>query len=609
MESAVHTGPESAPDSTREPDTNRWRLPDLLDFDYYVDRDEQRIHADPAERKRLMDRDRHFYRERIAPHVKAPEHTPAHRSASLRRWLGIRRGAEDPAIRALLPGSVFARGQRLVAVFLGVIGFFAGIGVASALLQYEGDRPVNVSWFVFVLVILQMLLLVSTAAAWYNRRSRAMRAAVHDLSLVGHLLKPVFATAARWVQHQRMAHLPPDVRERAKAREGLLSAHFSLYGPAAYLPMLIPAQLFGIGFNLGAILTTIALQWFTDLAFGWGSALDVQPGTIHALVQLIALPWSWLFGEGVGLPTLEQVQGTRISLKDPLFIMDAEQLRSWRSFLVLSLLTYGLMPRLILLGLSVIKERRTLASLPFTHQRTQALYARMITPQLETGGGSGHGPEMHIPGPLTRPSAPRVAPRSGSPRAPAKAPTAAAAVTSPPRAARTAGAQPMTQQATATPPAASANAIAPDACLLLMHVDVADMLEPSDHERLQGLLRSHSGWRVASVATFGGGSAMAKQALDMIDAADWQAPPARVAILTDGSQPPITETLRFLRSVRAAAGEHAQVLVLLVGDPEGDDPLPPLSAFELQDWQHKMERLGDPYLRLEMLAGPAEEGD
>jgi hypothetical protein len=100
---------------------------------------------------------------------------------------------------------------------------------------------------------------------------------------------------------------------------------------------------------------------------------------------------------------------------------------------------------------------------------------------------------------------------------------------------------------------------------------------------------------------------MARQALGLIEAADWQAPPPRVALLSDGSQPPITETLRFLRAVRAAAGEHAQLLMVLVGDPDGDDPLPPLSAFDFQDWQSKLEQLGDPYLRLEMLAGPAEE--
>jgi hypothetical protein len=145
--------------------------------------------------------------------------------------------------------------------------------------------------------------------------------------------------------------------------------------------------------------------------------------------------------------------------------------------------------------------------------------------------------------------------------------------------------------------------------VLLIHVDIADMLEASDHGRLQQLLRQLSGWRVAASATYGGGSGMAAQALGLIEDAHWQAPPARVAMLQDGSQPPITESLRFLRSVRAAAGEQAQLLLALAGDPEGEDPLPSLPAFEFADWQRKIEQLGDPYLRLEMLTGPEGDSD
>ena len=676
MEPSAHRTAQSAlrQPANAEPETERWKLPDLLDFDYYVDRDEDKLRADPAERKRLAERDRRLYRERIAARLGATEHTPAHRSAALRRWLGIRRGAEDPSLRALLPGAAFASGQRLVAVGLGVLGFLAGIGVAATLLHYEGDRPVNVSWYMFILVILQVLLVAGTAAAWYSRRSHAVQAAMQDISLLGHLLKPLFGAAARWVQRQRLAHMPPDVREEAKARKGLITRHFALYGPAAYLPMLIPAQLFGIGFNIGVIFATIALEWFTDLAFGWGSALNVSPGTIHGLTHFIALPWSWLFGEGVGYPTLEQVQGTRISLKDPLFILSAENLRSWRWFLVLSVFTYGLLPRVVLLVASLYTVRRTLAALPFTHQRTQALYARMITPQLETAGSPGQGPEMPIPAPLTPVSAPRAAPRQEPPpppppRArepepppaapapeartapepkpapqpeppateqsppPAAAPTirapdkpapsppgpaaapgpaaraqAPAEVTPEPRPQPRPRPTPVPAPVTETVPAAARGEhIAADACVLLLHVDVADMLTEADHTRLQQLLHGHCGWRVAASATYGGGSTMASRALALIEQAHWEAPPARVALLADGSQPPITETLRFLRAVRAAAGEHAQVLLVLVGDPLGDDPLPPLSEFDFEDWQRKLEQLGDPYLRLEMLAGPAED--
>ena len=726
-------------------DTDRWTVPDLMDFDYYVDDDERLAHESAAQRKRLQERDRRLYREQIEQAITAtPEHTPRHRSRALRRWLTARRKAEDPSLRPLLPGAVFARGQRLVSIILGALGFFAGVGVASALLHYDGVHPVNVSWYVFVLVIVQILLVGATVGAWYARRSSPVRAAVQDFSLLGHLIRPLFSRAARWVQRQRLAHAPAGVRERAMAKKGLLESHYRLYGPASYLPVLIPAQVFGIGFNVGAILITIALEWFTDLAFGWGSALNVHPETIHSIAHAVALPWSWLFGEGVGFPTLEQVAGTRINLKDPLYLLNAEHLRSWRWFLVLAVFTYGLIPRLVMLGLSLLTQRRTLASLPFTHQRTQALYARMITPSLETAaGGGGAGPEMPIPAPLKPLTTPRSAPRpevvsepgtvarpesppmpaakpverrappvkpkakptvepptAPAPEPKAERPAEPTALASPPPAEQqpppepepkaapepqpkrptepepgpelrqpepatapesestlprrpepvpepdvvtaresapeierpaepeppfmpepqqTAAREPEPESApepasgpevapSPKSPAPTAGVeIAPDACVLLIHVDVADVLEEADHARLQQMLLQHAGWRVAASATFGGGSAMAAQALGLIENSHWQAPPARVALIQDGSQPPITEGLRFLRSVRAAAGEQAQVLLALVGDPEGDDPLPPLAEFDFSDWQRKIEQLGDPYLRLEMLAGPEEE--
>jgi hypothetical protein len=409
--------------TSREAGPERWSVGDLIDFDYYVDEDERLARASVAERNRLIERDRRLYRERIEQAAAdSVEHTPRHRSRVLRLWLAARRSAEDPELRPLLPGAAFARGQRLVSIGLGLLGFLIGVGVASALLHYDGTHPVNVSWYVFVLVLVQILLVGVTAVLWLARRTAAMQAAAQDVSLLGHLIKPLFSRAAAWVQRQRLTHVPPDVRARARSRQGLLESHFALYGPAAYLPMLIPAQIFGIGLNIGAIVITVALEWFTDLAFGWGSALDVEPGTIHAIAQAIALPWSWLFGDGVGVPTLEQVAGTRIALKDPLYLLDAEHLRSWRWFLVLAVLTYGLLPRLVLLTLSVIKQRRTLAALPFTHQRTQALYARMITPSLETAGASGSGPAMPIPGPLKPLSAPRAAPGAAAESAPTPAP-------------------------------------------------------------------------------------------------------------------------------------------------------------------------------------------
>jgi hypothetical protein len=118
------------------------------------------------------------------------------------------------------------------------------------------------------------------------------------------------------------------------------------------------------------------------------------------------------------------------------------------------------------------------------------------------------------------------------------------------------------------------------------------------------MLLDHSGWRVARRAAFGAGAAMTESAMALVAGQAWEDPPPRLAVVMDGSQPPITETLRLLRGLRSAAGAQAQILLALVGDPQDEDPLPPVRDFDLVDWQRKIEALGDPYLRLERLALP-----
>lgn len=551
----------------------RWTVADLIDFDYYVDEDERILREKPAVRRELAERDRSLYLGGIKDATTAhKEHTARHRAATLRLWLEARRRIEDERLRALLPGDAFARGQRLVIAGVAIVGLILGIGLASALLSYDGQRPVNVAWFISLLVILQLFLAGLTATAWLSRGSAPMRAIVHDFSLLTHIVQPLFDHAARWMQRSRLGHVSQEIRAKAEARKGLFQSHFALYGPASYLPLLIPAQVFGVAFNIGAILTTVSLEWFTDLAFGWGSSLQIDPRVIYEIARIIALPWSPLFGEGVGYPSLEQVAGSRIVLKDPLFILYAEDLRSWGWFLTLALITYGLLPRLLLLGFSILAQRRALAHLPFTHARTQGLYARLVTPSLETAQtGSGVGPDMAIPdapasaGPLSDPA---PSDQGGGPGGPS---------------------------------------IPVDACLLMVHIDVDEMLEDADRERLRGLLRRHTGWQIAATCLFGGSSRMTKAAIGAVNAARWQSPPPRVVLVEDGTQPPITESLGFLRKLRAAVGAQGQIVLLLVGDADATDRLRPLSEFDFLDWQRKIDQMGDPYLRLEMLS-PSSTG-
>ena len=695
-------------DNTENDGADRWTVADLIDLEHYLGADEATLREQPAARQVLTERDRSLYLETIAPAVApAQPHSAAHRRLSLLYWLRARRAAEAPEQRLLLPGSTFAQAQRLATMALITVGFLLGVGAASALLSYDGHRPINVTWYIFLLVVVQFLLIAGVLGAWLIRRSRPVGRTVRDLTLLGRLIRPLIMQINRWLQQQRLGHGSRELRDQSAAQIGRLRSQHALYGPVSYLPALIPAQVFGVAFNLGVILTTIALEWFTDLAFGWGSALDLSPQVIYDLARTIASPWGWLFGEGIGYPTLDQIAGSRINLKDPLFLLDASHLRSWRWFLVLSVFTYGLLPRLLLLAASVITQRHLLERLPFTQGRIQALYARLLTPTVETAThGSGHGPEMPIPAPIAHrgPLATPITwnatptPEAESPPSPAVPSASADAVTrhadaqahrmartptsstSPVKPAAPAPmpesepapettqapasktvlalhphpepepepeAEPTSEPETAQAPepktvprphpepgpeskpepeaevepaepapeaepqlepepepipdlepkplpsssSAVPGGIAADACLLLIQLDVDDMIEDQDRPRLASLLARLTGWRVAASASFGSGRAMTAGVVNWVAEQRWQAPPARVAVIMDGSQPPITENLGFLRELRAAAGTQAQILLALVGDPQDEDPLPPVRAFDFTDWQRKIDQL------------------
>ncbi|MBK1693561.1 hypothetical protein CKO09_02245 [Chromatium weissei] len=756
-----------------------WTVSDLIDFEYYLEGDEQVLREQPAARKVLAQRDRAFHldhAQNAAASTAAP-HTSTHRRTSLRHWLTARRNSEDPRLSPLLPGAAFASAQQLGMLVLAVSGFLIGATVASALLSYDGHRPIDVSSYILLLVLVQFLFAGVAVWMWTLRSLRRSDEVRGNAWLLMQVIRPLLTQAAQWLQRQRLGRASADIRERALATQGLLKSQFTIYGPVAYFPLLIPAQMFGVAFNIGAIMTTIFLELFTDLAFGWGSA-NFHPETVYDLAQMIALPWSGIFGEGVGYPTLAQITGSQIHLEQwasgaLVFHPDSEHLRSWRWFLVLAVVTYGLLPRLILLTLSILMERLALARLTFTHGRSLALYTRMLTPILDTSTTvMTAGAEMPIPAPLlphTRrlglvgplstktnepptnlrpwrektPIAPEpivelkpqpvidiqpkpiAAPEPAPPviqfepepiikiepesiieqpaqpsfieeefnlppveskpivesesLPPVIEPKLKSVVEIEPEPIIEESFQPpfeeesnlsspvesiielkptvelkpppvieskpepiieivpmiepepepepiieieskpieelaiepvIESESTATSPAIERSTyFAPNACLLLIHVDVDDVLESEDRPRLAQLLLQLTGWQIGASVTFGAGSAMTARALDILERGQWQELPPRLAVIQDGSQPPITENLLFLRELRAAAGVQAQMLLALIGDPEDDDRLPPLRAFDYTDWQRKIDQMADPYLRLEMLAPPSNDGE
>ena len=124
---------------------------------------------------------------------------------------------------------------------------------------------------------------------------------------------------------------------------------------------------------------------------------------IHSLVSWMALPWSWAMPDTFAVPSLAQIEGSRILLKEGIQGLATENLVAWWPFLCMGILTYGIFPRLGLLIWAGSLQKKTLARFDFTRPRYQRLVIRMRTPQMDTDIKETGGTRAEIRDPLPRP--------------------------------------------------------------------------------------------------------------------------------------------------------------------------------------------------------------
>jgi hypothetical protein len=77
----------------------------------------------------------------------------------------------------------------------------------------------------------------------------------------------------------------------------------------------------------------------------------------------------------------------------------------------------------------------------------------------------------------------------------------------------------------------------------------------------------------------------------------------RVVVLQEAWQPPIKETISWIKDLRAAAGGTLGMVIFLVGKPGRETFLTPPSEVDRKVWEQAVNTLKDPYLRIEALQG------
>ncbi len=293
-------------------------------------------------------------------------------------WTHVHHGTEP------LPGARLKKLQRWVGAIMFAIGAAAGCGVALAAFHYDGTRPINVVTLLAVLVLAPLALLL-LSLLMIPARIAGLRAIQE---MLGALSPGAYAAALL----RRLADLP---RELAPLfgwhpARGAASSRFATWQILAW------SQTAAVAFNLAAIATGFALVTFTDLAFGWSTTLNADPRAIAHVVDAVARPWHTLAPSAV--PDLGLIERSQFFRSDGARAVDVSRtLGGWWSFTILAIVTYGLLPRVLLLAVSAWRLRVATRSLLMDDPRVAALLDRMTAPRVETAATRPEFPRSAAP--------------------------------------------------------------------------------------------------------------------------------------------------------------------------------------------------------------------
>ncbi|MBX2810978.1 MAG: DUF2868 domain-containing protein [Myxococcales bacterium] len=322
-------------------------LSEVIDFEVLMERDADRAAQDGN--TALIIRDR-------ALGEQLPQGSPLTR---LRYWLENRRRVEID-----LPGESAANLISLLGWALLILGALAGASCGAALLAYDGKSPINVmAWLLYVAGIPFVFALFLILGLMMPRRFLSRAGPVQ--ALLGTLIQPLLRRlpgGIRWTQ---------SVFGRSSGIERWLLVGLT--------------QVFTIGFLFAAIITLLVKVVITDLAFSWSTTLHLRNEQVAKVVQVVSSPWKGMVP--LAVPDARAIEQSNYNRYIDDFTPNAPgdnaiqssithrsyRRRSsvdpvtstrWWMFCAAAVVCYGLIPRFILLLLSMWCWQRTLAKWP-----------------------------------------------------------------------------------------------------------------------------------------------------------------------------------------------------------------------------------------------------
>jgi hypothetical protein len=220
---------------------------------------------------------------------------------------------------------------------LGVaLAFLAGLATADRALTAPPDQPVNFHWALLALLGVETLTLL-----FWMILSLPGGGAARIPSLGGLTL-----AAARGLTGRI---------HRGPTRTALLQSAATVYGRGAIARWTLGAITHGFwsSFLLGALVMSLLVLSAKQLVFGWETTILSEAAYLPLTRSLAALPQL----AGFPTPSVAEITASRWEGQG---LLPSEAAGSWAGLLIGSLLFYGLAPRVLLLAVSLVAQRRAL---------------------------------------------------------------------------------------------------------------------------------------------------------------------------------------------------------------------------------------------------------
>ena len=522
-----------------------WKIKDIIDLEYFFHIDEH--NGNEVQEKNLAQRDRKIWLEHIQPLESKAQ--PVSQTETIMLWLKYRRDMEKnlQGAEPVLPGDVFDEIYRLLIYVFMISGCMTGAGLAFSFLTYTGTAPLNVSVYLGGLVFTQLILLTFLGIFF-------MICLVNHSFLSKSIIFTLTGRLAAWLavklKKHAMTRLSGKQRSSIQAAFGIVKGKKQVYNSLFYWPVFILAQIFGIGFNLGAVCATLLRILGTDIAFGWQSTVQVSAQFVFDMTRIMAMPWSWFVRPDIAHPSLAQIQGSHMILKDGIYHLATKDLVSWWPFLCFALVFYGLIPRVLLLITGLSACYRKLSHVDLSHNECDKLMNRMLMPLISTKGN----PSISNPD-------------SG-----------------------------IDNQKTNLSLSDCKTGISNNNLIALIPDDIFKSFQDEElHEIIQKTLNS----RVLKKIRIGCDYKEDKSVITGFSQNNDSI--SGVLILQEAWQPPIKENLIFIQELRQALGEKSRIILGLIGKPEPNTIFTQVNETDWKTWKQKINTLGDPYLGIERL--------